>query len=238
MFLNYPYKVFNIKDFLSKDEITFLDNSIENFCVSKFSGNLSMLLWDKEIESVFKLKHPLEYDRIVNTQNYTETDFKLMVEINKTINNTEKKYFNFRLSSDFDESPKVYDVFNKVFQLICEKIYEKKIKNINNVTGIPNRINVYPNGSFLMKHQDGNDGQRIFTMLFFVNKNWNRDEGSLFRLYNEDSVIEVIPNYENVVILEHINFNLIHEVTKNISNKMRYSVFCPFTINDYNQMFL
>jgi hypothetical protein len=89
-----------------------------------------------------------------------------------------------------------------------------------------------------MKHQDGNDGQRIFTMLFFVNKNWNRDEGSLFRLYNEDSVIEVIPNYENVVILEHINFNLTHEVTKNISNKMRYSVFCPFTINDYNQMFL
>ena len=239
MFLDYPYKIFNIKEFLSNDELIYLDKLVEQFNVSKLEGQLDLLLWNNEIEDKFKLSYPTEYNRIKSTKIYTYDDFKLMVDLNEEIKHVEKKYFNFRLSSDIDDHESIYEMYDKIFRLVCEKIYNKDIKNHNNIKRIPNRINVYPNGSFLLKHRDGvEDGQRIFTMLFFINKNWDKGDGSLFKLYDEnETFIEVIPNYENVVIIEHTNFNLIHEVTKNLSDKMRYSIFCPFTINDYNTIF-
>ena len=96
-------------------------------------------------------------------------------------------------------------------------------------------INVYPNGSFIRKHTDNDpDGNRLFTMLFFLNDNRTTEDGSILKLYTNDGIIDVIPDFRKCILIEHQKYNYTHEVTKNLSNNVRYSIYSPFTINDYN----
>jgi Rps23 Pro-64 3,4-dihydroxylase Tpa1-like proline 4-hydroxylase len=100
-------------------------------------------------------------------------------------------------------------------------------------------LNVYPKGSFIKKHVDtGADSERIFTTLFFLSADRKYDEGSILKIYTKDDVIEVIPDFMKFVVLEHQSFNYVHEVTKNESENVRYTVYNPFNLNDLKTKFM
>jgi Rps23 Pro-64 3,4-dihydroxylase Tpa1-like proline 4-hydroxylase len=86
------------------------------------------------------------------------------------------------------------------------------------------------------QHKDNDpDGKRLFTILFFLNSDRNIDQGSLLKLYTNNDVINVVPNFNQCILLEHQNYNYTHEVTHNLVDDVRYSIYSPFTISDYNE---
>lgn len=240
--IDFPYKVYNIKDYLTDEEILKFENEIDKFDVSQnnFKTPFSPLFYHNNLTDILKQKNPDLLNKIKHSGYYDYDDFKSLVEINKSISNYNEFYFNFRLSPLVFGFEKTYihKIYEKVFVKIVENIFNKKPNcNQNFISSV---INVYPKGSFLSKHQDGEDlnNPRIFTMLFFINKNWDEKNGSLFRMYDEkDNIIDVIPNYENVIVLNHMKYNYVHEVTENISDKIRYSIFSPLSINDLENYF-
>lgn len=240
--IDFPYKVYNIKDYLNNSEVLELEGDIDKFDVSEnnFKTMYTPLLWSNDLIDILKEKNPNFLNKIMSNNFYDYDDFKYLVELNKTILNYGELYSNFRLAPFVAklDTNKFYKLYEKVFLKIIEDIFNRK--QILKRSFLPHVVNTYPKGSFLRKHQDGEDVNniRIFTMLFFVNKNWDINDGSLFRMYDENNkIIDIIPNYENVVVLNHLKYNYIHEVTENLSDKIRYSIFTPLSINDLENYF-
>ena len=69
--------------------------------------------------------------------------------------------------------------------------------------------------------------------MFFLNTNRTLEQGSILKIDTKDGIIDIIPDYRKCVILENINYNYGHEVTKNLIDDFRFSLYNPFTINDY-----
>lgn len=240
--IDFAYKVYNIKDYLNNTEVLEVEDGIDKFDVSEnnFKTIYSPLLWSKELMNILEEKNPDLLNKIISNNFYDYDDFKYLVELNKTILNYNELYSNFRLAPFVFgiEKRKIHQIYEKVFVKIVEELFNCKEKTKRPY--LPSVINIYPEGSFLRKHQDGEDlnNPRIFTMLFFINKNWNEKNGSLFRMYDEkDNIIDIIPNYENVIVLNHLKYNYVHEVTENISDRLRYSIFSPLSINDLENYF-
>ena len=63
------------------------------------------------------------------------------------------------------------------------------------------------------------------------------EDGSILKIYKNNEIIDVIPDFNNVVILEHINHNYAHEVTENLIDNVRYSLYNPFEIKNYEYFF-
>ena len=55
-----------------------------------------------------------------------------------------------------------------------------------------------------------------------------------------DALLAISKQTENInkcVLIELQKYKYVHEVTKNLSKDIRYSVYCPFTIKDYKEKF-
>ncbi len=71
--------------------------------------------------------------------------------------------------------------------------------------------------------------------MFFLNNGRTKEDGSLLRIHSKNDIIDLIPDYRYCVLLEHQKYNLTHEVTMNLSDNIRYSIYSPFTIKDYEE---
>ena len=261
MFLNVPYKIYDVKQFLTQEEYENFENEVTNFSLDEnlLKSNLGFLMWSDEVRNVFKSKHPEDYEVLIKTNILTYDIYKKLVIINNENLNfiEERNYFNFFIpysSEDFHKSKlKIY--YQKVYEGILYDLYKKNVKKEYENTLFGN-INVYPNSSFITKHIDSHwDSKRLFTILFFINKDWNKDDGSILRIYDNshinpsewrdkinnqpadlfitDKYIDIVPDFNTVVLLDGSDTTPIHEVTINKSNKFRYSLYAPFTDKDY-----
>ena len=177
------------------------------------------------------------FETIIKNDYVTYDDFKVLNNLNKEHGFYDEDYFNFFLtySNSTFKNPGIYQHIKKVYLGIIKEIFNKKVKNEYEDTLIGN-INIYPNGSFIRKHQDNDpDGERLFTILFFLNSDRTVDQGSILKIYTEDDIVDLVPNFKKCVLLEHQKYNYTHEVTHNLVDDVRYSIYSPFTIKDYNE---
>lgn len=80
---------------------------------------------------------------------------------------------------------------------------------------------VYPEGAFYKKHKDQFQQQahRIISVVLYLNKDWQPENGGQLMLYLEDDEVEVKPLFNRLVFFRS---ELLHEVLP--CNKTRYSL--------------
>jgi Rps23 Pro-64 3,4-dihydroxylase Tpa1-like proline 4-hydroxylase len=239
MNIDFGYKILELKNYLSNNEFILLESLINNFDIelNEINGSLGFLQWSNEVQYQCSNIDNERYLKMSDSNNITYDDFCFLKKLNDEHGFGTDDYFNFLLTHKIDvlKTNEIYSLLSKSYNNILFDLFNKKIdqKFIDSLFG---HINVYPEGSFIRKHFDRDPtNERIFTTIFFLNNDRKIEDGSILKLYTKDGEIEVIPNFKTCVLLEHTNFNYIHEVTKNLSKDIRYSIYSPFTINDYNE---
>lgn len=262
MYLTEGYKTYKMADLLdpmqydnflncSKD---WLQHGVE---LGKVKSPLYFLNWSPRIQELFQAQHPEEYSRIIEENSFGYEDYLKMVEINKihgvnlpegAINPPDGDmvpgdYFNFYLvtrplqEEGGEEFPHLAGFFQEASANILLDLYGKK--------GLPemgfiDHMNVYPKGSFIAKHHDGavadENNPRLFVMLFFLCEDRTKEDGSVLRIFTPEGTVEIVPDLNTVVVLEQNKIDLIHDVTENLSDKMRYTIYCNFTKTSYETL--
>jgi len=239
MNLNFDYKICELKNYLTEEEMISLGEKVSNFDIdlNEIKSTLGFLSWSENVQNKIKEIDLIRYNEIITRQYITFDDFEFLSELNKEYNFGDEDYFNFFLTNSNELFRKVgiYNFIKKAFNNIIFDLFGKEVKPEYQGSMIGN-INIYPKNSFIRKHQDNDpDGQRLFTILFFLNGDRTEEQGSLLRFFKEDEIISIIPNYKHCVIIEHQKHNLIHDVTLNLVDDLRYSIYSPFTIKDYQE---
>jgi Rps23 Pro-64 3,4-dihydroxylase Tpa1-like proline 4-hydroxylase len=239
MEIKFDYKIYQLSDFLNDEEMSSLSKIILNFNVdlSEVKSTLGFLSWSNNVINKIKEVDFDRYKKIIDLNYITYDDFEFLSNLNETYGYNDDDYFNFFLTYSNETYKKVgiYDLIKKVYCGIVFDLFGKKIKEEYQNTLLGN-INIYPKNSFIRKHQDNDpDGKRLFTLLFFLNANRKEEQGSLLKLYTKNDTVNLVPDYKYCILLEHQKHNLIHEVTVNKSDDVRYSIYSPFTIKDYEE---
>lgn len=239
MNLDFDYKICNIKDYLSEDDFKSFSDKVKRFDVdlNEIKSTLGFLCWSNRVQEKVNQLDNLRFNNIIERQFITYDDFCFLSNLNKKHNFGDDDYFNFFLtySNECFKKVGIYDFIKKSYVNIIYDLFKKNIKPEFEENLIGN-INIYPKDSFIRKHRDNDpDGQRLFTILFFLNSDRTKEQGSLLKIFNQNGDIEIVPSHEYCVILEHQKYNLIHEVTLNLSDDVRYSIYSPFTIKDYEE---
>lgn len=90
------------------------------------------------------------------------------------------------------------------------------------ITGYEFHFALFEKGSFYRKHLDQfqNNSSRQFSMITYLNQNWQPEDGGELCIYNEDKVQKVAPTNRKTVFFK--SDELVHEVLE--TNKARLSV--------------
>jgi Rps23 Pro-64 3,4-dihydroxylase Tpa1-like proline 4-hydroxylase len=238
MNLECDYKIYDLDKLLDGDEFTRLGNLVHNFNIelNEIRSALGFLQWSDRVQNRVSEIDLLRFNRIEENYTISYDDFQFLRNLNEEYGYYDGDYFNFFLTHPIQclKDNGIYKILSKVYQLILFDLFKKEIKDEHKESLMGN-INVYPKGSFIRKHTDNDpDGDRLFTMLFFLNDNRTYNDGSILKLYTNNGVVDIIPDFKKCILIEHQKYNYTHEVTKNISSNVRYSIYSPFTINDYN----
>jgi Rps23 Pro-64 3,4-dihydroxylase Tpa1-like proline 4-hydroxylase len=238
MNLECDYKIYDLDKLLDGDEFTRLGNLVHNFNIelNEIRSALGFLQWSDRVQNRVSEIDLLRFNRIEENYTISYDDFQFLRNLNEEYGYYDGDYFNFFLTHPIQclKDNGIYKILSKVYQLILFDLFKKEIKDEHKESLMGN-INVYPKGSFIRKHTDNDpDGNRLFTMLFFLNDNRTYNDGSILKLYTNNGVVDIIPDFKKCILIEHQKYNYTHEVTKNISSNVRYSIYSPFTINDYN----
>ena len=224
------YVVLNLKQYLSNEDlISYID------LLNKFELNLDNIKSDVNFLrinfdiSTFDIIDSDFIKELHNKKYVTYSDYLKLVEINKKYNIDKLGYFNFMLTS----SQRIDDIkyyTNKVYKKILKEFYNLDIpENVNTLNG---HMNVYPKHSFINKHVDGISDAILSTTIFFLNTGRKYEDGSILVVYDKNGKkIEILPDYTNIVILNHTNINLEHEVTENLVDDIRLSLYNPLDKN-------
>jgi Rps23 Pro-64 3,4-dihydroxylase Tpa1-like proline 4-hydroxylase len=238
MNLECDYKIYDLDKLLDSDKFTCLGNLVHDFNIelNEIKSALGFLQWSDRVQNRVSEIDLLRFNRIEKNYEISYDDFQFLRNLNEEYSYYDSDYFNFFLTHPIQclKDNGIYEILSKVYQSILFDLFKKEIKNEHKESLMGN-INVYPKGSFIRKHTDNDpDGNRLFTILFFLNDNRTYSDGSILKLYTNNGVVEIIPDFKKCILIEHQKYNYTHEVTKNISSNVRYSIYSPFTINDYN----
>lgn len=239
--IDFDYKIYEMSDVLTKEDYSEVNSLIDDFKIKleDIKTTLGFLQWSNKIQDIFKEKHPEDYDRIVEENVYDYNDYKKLSNINNEIDLSVGDYFNFLLTHRNETliNSRLIELYDKAYKNIIKDVFKKDVKT--NLPILFGHFNVYPKDSFIIKHDDGPKGCcRYFTTLFFVNKGRKYEDGSLLKIYKESEVIEIVPDFNKIVLLDHMNYNYVHEVTKNVIDDVRYSLYTPFNFEDYDKLMI
>lgn len=81
---------------------------------------------------------------------------------------------------------------------------------------------VYEEGSFYKRHKDQfkNDGNRKYSLISYLNKNWLEEDGGQLLVYHDNSIQKILPHSQTSVFFKSAEME--HEVTK--ANRPRMSI--------------
>lgn len=234
--IDFDYKVYKMYDVLTKEEYEEVSELVKDFKIdlNKITSSLGFLQWSQKIQNAFKLKHPDRYNKMIETKIYNYQDYLRLVEINKEIGIDEKDYFNFLMTYRTQEliESKIVKLYDKAFRYILKDIFNKEVVYNSVLFG---HFNVYPKNSFIVNHTDGPMADdRYFTILFFLNSGRKYEDGSLLKIYTNNGVVDIVPDFNDIVLLDHMKYNCRHEVTENLVDDVRYSLYTPFRLDDYD----
>lgn len=116
---------------------------------------------------------------------------------------------------------------NDVFELQFFALMDNFIRYLNETcyTGITDyefHYTLYEAGSFYKRHLDQfkNDQSRQFSMIFYLNENWEKSDGGELCVYVVDQELKIAPKMGNCVFFK--SSELAHEVL--LTNKNRMSI--------------
>ena len=86
-----------------------------------------------------------------------------------------------------------------------------------------NKLQFYDKGCEIKLHDDGKDLNRLCVFIYFLNDEWNDENGGYLIVYDtNNNPIKLKPTFPNFVVLDS-NLNLFHEVEK-IKNGIKYNI--------------
>lgn len=236
--VDFDYKVFKISDYLSNDEFLELSDLVNRFKLNttEFKANTNALTISDNVKNKLMEINPTFYNRIVKDEYFSYTDFQYLANFNKEFGFGSSEYFNFCMiyrENDFFEK-RIHELYVTAYHNILQNLFSAKIEKHLIAFG---HVNVYPKNSFITKHSDSTStNDRIFTSLFFINSNRKKEDGSLLRIFKNDETIDIVPDFNTIVLLENKVYNYSHEVTENLIDDVRYSLYTPFTDALYNKL--
>jgi Rps23 Pro-64 3,4-dihydroxylase Tpa1-like proline 4-hydroxylase len=132
----------------------------------------------------------------------------------------------FGTSVDDEINGKIHNEVLREFQKkFVEKYYpEQTFKKFHSNT----KLQFYNEGCEIKLHDDGKQSDRICVFLYFLNNEWNTENGGhliLHDLYGND--ITVNPVFPNFVVLD-TDKNLFHEVEK-VKKGIKYNIVCFYS---------
>lgn len=233
--IDFDYKIYKMQDVLSKEEYEEVSQLVGNFKIdlNKITSSLGFLQWSDKIQKAFNIKHPDRYRRMVESKCYNYNDYQCLAELNKEIGIDDKDYFNFLMTYRTEQlmNSRIVKIYDTAFRNILKDIFKKEVIDEKVLFG---HFNVYPKNSFIVNHTDGPMADdRYFTILFFLNKGRKYEDGSLLKIYTNNGVVDIVPDFNDIVLLDHMNYNYYHEVTENLVDDVRYSLYTPFRLDDY-----
>jgi Rps23 Pro-64 3,4-dihydroxylase Tpa1-like proline 4-hydroxylase len=96
-----------------------------------------------------------------------------------------------------------------------DKNYKSYMKNV--------KLQFYDKGCQIKLHDDGKPADRICVFLYFLNDNWDVENGGHLILYNTDNEkIKINPVFPNFVVLDS-DLNLFHEVER-VNKNIKYNI--------------
>ena len=123
---------------------------------------------------------------------------------------------------------------SEVYKLL-EKEFKKFYPEITLPLHIQWQVTMYTPGCFIEEHIDGRDSDRMAGFLFYLNKEYNKDNGGLLRVIdpNTNEIIDVVPEFGQAICIDYIDNEVSHEVTPIIEGQ-RLAI-CAF-IHKENKM--
>jgi Rps23 Pro-64 3,4-dihydroxylase Tpa1-like proline 4-hydroxylase len=96
-----------------------------------------------------------------------------------------------------------------------DKNYKSYMKNV--------KLQFYDKGCQIKLHDDGKPVDRICVFLYFLNNEWNDENGGHLIVYNKNNEkIKINPTFPNFVVLDS-DLNLFHEVEK-VNQNIKYNI--------------
>lgn len=237
--LDFDIKIFDIADLINADDFISLHEGIKNFNIdlNEIEMPLGFLCWSDRIQTLVKELDVNRYNKMIDTNIVTKDDYLFLCDVNLKNGLKEHDYFNFLLTYhkpiDILEKFHVYSILRKANANMVKDLFGKPI-NVGTEDTFFGHINVYPKDSFIKKHTDIDPaGKRLYTSIFFLNDGRTEDDGSVLRIYTDNGILDVVPDFRKVVVLEHQKYNYVHEVTPNRIDGVRYSIYSSFTSVDY-----
>jgi Rps23 Pro-64 3,4-dihydroxylase Tpa1-like proline 4-hydroxylase len=104
---------------------------------------------------------------------------------------------------------------NFVKKYYSDKSYKSYMKNV--------KLQFYDKDCEIKLHDDGKPADRICVFLYFLNNDWNDENGGHLILYNKNNdKIKINPTFPNFVVLDS-DLNLFHEVEK-VNQNIKYNI--------------
>lgn len=236
--VNFDYKIYKVSNYLSNDEFLELSDLVNNFNlnVNEFKANVNSLTISDNVRNKLIEFDSTFYNRIIEEEYFNYNDFKYLAKFNKEFGFGSGDYFNFCMIYRGDDffSKRIHELYVTAYHNILEELFSAKIEKHLVAFG---HVNVYPKNSFITQHTDSTSkNDRIFTSLFFINSNRKKEDGSLLRLYKNNEIVDILPDFNTIVLLENKVYNYGHEVTENLVDDVRYSLYTPFTDELYNKL--
>jgi Rps23 Pro-64 3,4-dihydroxylase Tpa1-like proline 4-hydroxylase len=135
----------------------------------------------------------------------------------------------FGTSMDSEINGKINNEVLREFQKnFVKKYYPEKIFNKLNTS---NRLQFYDEGCEIKLHDDGQPENRICVFLYFLNDEWDDDNGGHLILHDSNgSDIVVNPIFPNFVVLDS-DKNLFHELEK-VKKGIKYNIVSFYSYED------
>ena len=123
-------------------------------------------------------------------------------------------------------------IHNEILREFQKKFVEKYYpeQTFNKLYPIT-KLQFYNEGCEIKLHDDGRQPDRICVFLYFLNDEWNTENGGHFILHDlGGNDITVNPVFPNFVVLD-TDKNLFHEVEK-VKKGIKYNIVCFYSYND------
>ena len=177
------------------------------------------LILEKVLESSIEINNlRASSEGVGNISHQISDDFQ------KTFDNFESE--KNRIVKEDNKLSQIWYVMNKpsnkeIVDNLLEKHFRELYPNINLPLEIQWQVTMYTPGCFIEEHIDGRDYDRMAGFLFYLNKDYNKENGGLLRVIDPttNEITDVVPEFGQAICIDYINNEVSHEVTPVIEGK-------------------
>jgi hypothetical protein len=213
----------NYSDLINFDDIKFIKDKIDSIPYKRYSKYDYWFLYKSSsyIEQIF-YENYLKKDKDLESADYV-FDLAHKFQIEKMKSEDIYPTWVFGTSHNNEIISIVNDNILKDFQKkFVEKYYSDKLRETGNLFGNTN-LQFYDEGCEIKLHDDGRQENRLCVFLYFLNDEWNEENGGNLILHTKDgNSIKVNPVFPNFVVLD-TDVNLFHEVEL-VKKETKYNI--------------